>query len=136
MADHELDAVGDELVGDRDALLRIGDVVADRRYDLLAVDAAGRVDVGGGLLGALLELRAEGGVRTGDRTGDTDEDISPRAAAERHKAVRATADNSDFFIETLPLTEWAWMMLSCDAHPYRRKGTLPIFAALVTPIHL
>ena len=31
VADHELDAVSDELVGDRDALLRIGDVVADRR---------------------------------------------------------------------------------------------------------
>src|SRR6186713_3079368 len=42
------------------------------------------------------------------------------------RAVRATADNSDFFIETLPLAEWAWMMLSCDAHPYRRKVTLPI----------
>ena len=83
MTDHELDAVSDELVGDRDALLRIGDVVADDEHDLLAVDAAGRVDVGGGLLGALLQLCAEGGVRTGDRTGDADQDICPGAAAER-----------------------------------------------------
>ena len=85
MADDELDAVGDELVGDRDALLRIGDVVADDDADLLAVHAAGRVDVGGSLLGALLELRAESGVRAGDRTGDADDDIRPRAAAERHQ---------------------------------------------------
>ena len=85
MADNELDAVSDELVGDRNALLRIGDVVADRQHDLLAVDAAGRVDVGRSLLGALLELRAEGGVRTGDRAGDADQDIRPGAAAERDK---------------------------------------------------
>ena len=52
--------------------------------DLLAVEAASRVDVGGSLLGALLELRAESGVRTGDRAGDSDDDLSPRAAAERH----------------------------------------------------
>ena len=85
MADDELDAVGDELVGDRDALLRIGDVVADDELDLLAVDAASGVDVGGGLLGALLELRAEGGVRAGDRTGDADQDVRPGAAAERNE---------------------------------------------------
>ena len=72
VADDELDAVSDELVGDRDALLRIGDVVADDELDLLAIDAAGRVDVGDGLLGALLELCAESGVRAGDRTGDAD----------------------------------------------------------------
>ena len=53
--------------------------------DLLAVDAAGGVDVGGGLFGALLELCAEGGVRTGDRAGDADRDIRPGAAAERDK---------------------------------------------------
>ena len=32
------------------------------QLDLLAVDAAGRVDVRGGLLDAVLQLRAEGGV--------------------------------------------------------------------------
>src|SRR6185312_13619066 len=49
-------------------------------------------------------------------------------------AVSATADNSDFFIETLPLDGRTWMMLSCDAHPYRRKISLPIFRLIVTPI--
>src|SRR5919197_4707972 len=41
-------------------------------------------------------------------------------------AVSVAADSNDFLIETLPLAEWAWMILSCDAHPYRRKATLPI----------
>ena len=85
MADDILDAVGDELVGDRDALLRIRDVVTDFELDLLAVDAARRVDIGGSLLGALLQLRAEGCVRAGDRTGNADQNVSPRAAAERDK---------------------------------------------------
>ena len=43
----------DELVGDRHALLRIGSVVADGELDLPAEDAAGGVDVGDGLLGAV-----------------------------------------------------------------------------------
>jgi hypothetical protein len=99
VADHELDAVRDELVGDRDALLRIGHVVADDDLDLLAVDAAGRVDVGRGLLGALLELRAERGVRAGDRTGDADQDVRPGAAAERDERGQGNCGQSDFFIE-------------------------------------
>ena len=85
MADNELDAISDELVGDRNALLRVGDVVADRKNNLLAVDSACRVDVGRGLLGALLELCAEGGIRTGNRAGNADHDICPCAAAERDK---------------------------------------------------
>ncbi len=80
MSDDELDAVSDELVGDRDALLRVGNVVADDELDLLAIDAAGGVDVGCGLLGALLELCAEGSVRTGERTGNADQDVCPCAS--------------------------------------------------------
>ncbi len=83
MADNELDAIGDELVGDRNALLRVGDVVADRQHDLLAVDAASRVDVSGRHFGALLELSAKSGVRAGHRTGDADQDVCPGVAAER-----------------------------------------------------
>ena len=41
----ELDAVADEFVGDRHALLGIGDVVALFERNLLAEDAAGLVDV-------------------------------------------------------------------------------------------
>jgi hypothetical protein len=31
--------------------------------------------------------------------------------------------------------EWAWMMLSCDAHPLSQKVYFADFAGLVTPIH-
>jgi hypothetical protein len=62
VADDELDAVAEHLVGDRHALLGIGGVVAEDELDLLAVDAALGVDVGGGLFGTVLELGAEGGV--------------------------------------------------------------------------
>ena len=67
VADHELDAVADEFVGDRHALLRVGNVVALLEGDLLAENAAGLVDVLNGLRRALYELGAEGGVRAGDR---------------------------------------------------------------------
>ena len=50
VADDELDAVADEFVGDRHALLGIGDVVADFDLDLLPQNSAGLVDVFGGLL--------------------------------------------------------------------------------------
>ena len=63
MADDEFDAVADELVGDRDALLGIGDVVALLDLDLLAENAAGLVEVLGGLRDAVGQLRAERGVR-------------------------------------------------------------------------
>ena len=75
MADDELHAVADELVGDRDAFLRIGAVVADGDGDLLAEDAAGGVDVLDRLFDAVLELRAEGGAAAGDRAADADLDL-------------------------------------------------------------
>ena len=56
MADHELDAVADELVGDRDALLGIGNVVALLDLDLLAENAAGLVEVLGGLADAVASI--------------------------------------------------------------------------------
>ncbi len=83
VADDELDAVADELVGDRDALLGIGDVVARLDLDLLAENAAGGVDVGGGLIDPLGQLRAERGVGAGDRAGDADLDVGLSAAAEQ-----------------------------------------------------
>ena len=85
MADHELDAVADELVGDRNALLGIGDVVARLDLDLLAEDAAGLVDVLGRLIDPLRELRAEGGVGPGDRPGDADLDLRLRRSGEQER---------------------------------------------------
>src|SRR6185369_4030965 len=57
VTDHELHAFAGELVGDRDAFLRIGAIIARRgEHDLLPEDAAGRVDVGDGLLDAVAQL--------------------------------------------------------------------------------
>ncbi len=71
VADDEVDAIAKEIVGDRDALTWIGSVVADGQFDLLAIDAAGRVDVGDGLLDTVLELRAERCVVLRHRPGHT-----------------------------------------------------------------
>ena len=83
MADHELDAVADEFVGDRHALLRIGHIVALLKSDLLPEDAAGLVDVVDRLLRALHKLGSEGGVRSGDRSGDAHLDLGAGGARER-----------------------------------------------------
>ena len=63
VADDEFDAVADEFVGDRDALLGIGNVVALLDVDLLAEDAAGLVEVVRRLADAVGQLRAERSVR-------------------------------------------------------------------------
>jgi hypothetical protein len=81
VTDDELDAVSNELVGDRDALLRVGNVVAEFDDDLLAVDAAGSVDVCDSLFGTLLQLRAECGVRASQGASNADEQVSPCSAA-------------------------------------------------------
>ena len=70
--------------------------------DLLAVDAAGGVDVLDGLLGAVLELRAEGGVRAGDRAGDADLDLRLRGAGEGEASAERQTEHSSFFMQLLP----------------------------------
>src|SRR3954469_8574034 len=62
MPGHERDFRAGDLLGDRARLLRIAGVVLDGQRELLAVDAAGGVDVGYGHLGAVLHLAAEGGL--------------------------------------------------------------------------
>ncbi len=88
MADDEFDAVADELVGDRNALLGIGDVVALLDLDLLAENAAGLVDVLGRLADALCQLRAERGVGAGDRAGDADLDLRLRRRQRQPRAPK------------------------------------------------
>ena len=82
MADHELDAVADELVGDRNALLGIGHVVARLDRDRLPENTPSLVDVLDRLSVALHELRPEGGVGPGDRPGDADLDLRMRRPGE------------------------------------------------------
>ena len=72
MSGYELRAPGRHLVGDRHGLLRIAGVVADVEIELLAEHAAGGVDVLDGHFAAILHLRAEGGILTGDRANHRD----------------------------------------------------------------
>ena len=85
MADHELDAVADEFVGHRHALLGVGNVVAHFDFDLLPQNAAGLVDVFGGLLDALSQLSAEGRVGSRDRSGDGEFELRVGSASEQQR---------------------------------------------------
>ena len=77
-------AVG-ELFGDRARLLRIAGVVADLQRQLLAEHAAGGVDVGDRLLGAVLS--------SAGRSADSEPVIGP-ATATRMSCASAAVDNS------------------------------------------
>jgi hypothetical protein len=72
MAGDQRHAFRRHLVGDRDRLLRIAGIVADIEIELLAEHAARGVDILDGKLGAVLHLRAEGGILTRDRADDGD----------------------------------------------------------------
>ena len=85
MADHELHAVADQFVGDRHALLGVGNVVNHFDLDLLSQNAAGLVDVFGGLLNALGQLSAEGRIGSRDRSGDGEFDLRVRSASEQQR---------------------------------------------------
>ena len=88
MADDEGDLIADEFIGDRDALLRIGGVVADLDADLLAEDAAGGVDVGDCLFGAHAQLRAEGRVWARHRRADAEPDVGLSRAAKAQRGQK------------------------------------------------
>ncbi len=80
MPGHEDHAGPGELVGDGHGLLRVAGIVADFEDKLLAVDAAGGVQVLDSLLGARLHLLAKRGVLTGHRAGDGNADFGPGRA--------------------------------------------------------
>ena len=115
VADDEFDAVADELVGDRNALLGIGNVVALLDLDLLAENAAGLVEVVGGLRDALRQLRAERSVRAGDRTGDADLDLRVRGAREGQAGGEHETRQPIFLHTTLPVFRGA------DGAPRRKR---------------
>ena len=85
MADDELDAVADELVGDRNALFGIRNVVPRLDLELLAENAATLVDILDGLLDSLGQLGAERCVGAGDRPRDADLDLRPSGACQRER---------------------------------------------------
>src|SRR5450432_2593360 len=97
MADDELDAVANEFIGDRDALFRVGNVVALLNFNLLAENAALGVKVGGGLLDARGELRPERSVRPGNRPGDANLDLSARRAGKSETGGKDQAGQQILF---------------------------------------
>jgi len=60
VANDEFCAFTCKLVGNRDALLWITDVVAEDQLDLLAKNAVGFIDIDYGLFATILELGAKG----------------------------------------------------------------------------
>ena len=97
MPGDEHHALGDELVGDGDRLLRIAGIVADLEHELLAENAAGGVDVGDRLLGAGLQLGAERGVLAGHRAGGRDRDVGARNAGHRQGERQGNAGLQEYF---------------------------------------
>src|SRR5262249_40694835 len=105
VTDHVLDPGGHEIVGDRYALARVADVVAHTDADLLAEDAAGVVDVGNRLLGALLQLCSKGGVRAGDGSADAELDrvVLLTAAGKRESKAAHSGKRGERLHRSLPL---------------------------------
>ncbi len=83
VTDNEFHAVSNEFVGNRNTLLGVGYVVAQHDLDLLAIDAAGGIDVFRSLFGTLLDLSAKSSIRAGQRCADSDHDIGPGRTAKR-----------------------------------------------------
>ena len=103
MSDDEFDAVAGHLVGDRDALFGIGGVVAVKNLDFLAHHAAGRVDVGGGLVDAVFHLRAGRGARPSDRSGDAELDLGRGSSRKGKYKAQREAERGDPFHREVPL---------------------------------
>ena len=104
MTDNVLDAISNELLRNRNALLRVRHVVTEGQLDLFAIDATSGIDVGSSLLGTLLQLSAESGVRAGQRTGNADRGCQPRQRRDTAiMAARARPDIRIFFISQLPV---------------------------------
>ena len=74
---YEDDPVIRQTVGHRHRLSRVAGVIANNEPDRLAEDAAGRVDVVHGHLGAARILLAKPGVLAGHGAGDGDQNLGP-----------------------------------------------------------
>ena len=75
MSGHERDLCAGEFFRHRPRLFRIAGVVADFQRKLLVEHAAGGVDIGHRLFGAVLHLPAEGGFASRHRTRHRDGDV-------------------------------------------------------------
>ena len=95
MADDELHPVGGKIIGDRDALFRIGDIVAELDGQLLAQYAAGSVDIGGCLFDAVLHLRAGRRIGTGNRAADPEFHLGCGGFHERKRETQRKNQRGD-----------------------------------------
>ncbi len=95
MPGHERDFRAGDLFRHRARLFRIAGVVLRVQRQLLAKDAAGRVDVGNRLIGAVLHLSAESGFAARQRTCHGDGDVlRKRACRERKRCAECQAEKS------------------------------------------
>ena len=106
MADHDRHSSAGQLFRDGARLLRIAGVVADLERQLLSKHAAGGIDVGDCLLGAVAHLSPEGRLAAGHRSGCGDRDILRvrRARGENRKERQSaqTSLSSYLFLASVP----------------------------------
>ncbi|MCY1310027.1 hypothetical protein D9M69_632940 [compost metagenome] len=91
MADDVFYAVSSELVGNRNTLLRIGNVVTERDRDLFAIDTAGIIDFLDCSFSTLLNLSTINSIWTGQRCADAQQYICPSRATESHHCCKSNA---------------------------------------------
>ena len=93
MSGHERDLGTGELFRHRARLLGVAGVVADFQRQLLAEHAAGGIDVGHRLFGAVLHLPAERGFAARHRAGHCDGDVlRQRGCRQRQRCAQCQAD--------------------------------------------
>lgn len=102
MADHKFHAVGGKLVGNRNALFRIGRVVSVGNDNFLSEDAAGCVDVGGSLVDAILHLRAGRRAGTRNRTADGEFDLGRGCSGRGYRKAQHEAERGNLFHLVFP----------------------------------
>src|SRR5262249_9851479 len=92
VADHELHAVGGELVRDGHALLRVGAIIPNGHHELLAQDAASRIVALDRLLDAVLELSSKSSTAAGDRAAYAEFDLGLRVNRARDRQYRRQSE--------------------------------------------
>ena len=102
VANHELHAVTDELVGNRHALLGIGHVVTDGDGDFLAENAACGIDVFNGLFDTVFQLCTKGRIGTGDGASNAELDLCIGKTSRSHQGCDGNACHHCLFHQNLP----------------------------------
>src|SRR5215208_3668777 len=140
MPNDEFYAFAGEIVGDRNTLFGIGDVIAVRHHDFLSEDATCFIDIGNGLLGAVLELRAERCIGASDRRADSEPDgvaLVFAAARQREPETECQAELDQLVHRSLHVQTGSGSGLprlvcmpdsSCNCSPYH-----PISASDIGP---